>query len=210
MPEVRNPGLATVSTDGVTITGAGTPASPVALLAVQHDATLSGAGTVASPLAAAQQTPTGWPIAAYSTGLAPTLGTVVGANSSVLWAWFLPASVTFSHIAINIAFADAANNSDVGIYNAAGTLLADVGAQHMGSTGNQVFNVSGGAKTVGPGLIFFLCATASGTFSINSSTGLMALNFTTAFAASVGGACPASITPPSIGNGGRGPAFCLF
>jgi len=40
---------ATTHTDGVTMTGDGSLATPIALLAVQRDASLAGAGTVASP-----------------------------------------------------------------------------------------------------------------------------------------------------------------
>lgn len=44
------PGLTSVVTDGVTVQGAGTTLSPIAIKAVQHDGTLTGDGTVASPL----------------------------------------------------------------------------------------------------------------------------------------------------------------
>lgn len=40
----------TVNTDGVTVQGDGSLATPIALKAVQHDATLAGSGTVADPL----------------------------------------------------------------------------------------------------------------------------------------------------------------
>jgi hypothetical protein len=60
--QVNNPigsgGAGSVTTDGVTIQGAGTVPSPIALKQVETDATITGAGTVASPLSATGATTT--------------------------------------------------------------------------------------------------------------------------------------------------------
>jgi hypothetical protein len=202
MPEVRNPGLATVSTDGVTITGAGTPASPVALLAVQHDATLSGAGTVASPLSAAQQTPTGWPLTFFMHGYGGALAsfTVVTANKIELIGMYLPCSVQFSSLIFGVGTADAVNLSDIGIYTYAGVLAAHIGAQVLSSATIQAVAIAGGGTvTLPPGRYFWAATSNGSTIAFRDDTAGFTYTFqrATAFGTSSGGNLPNSITPPA-------------
>jgi hypothetical protein len=182
-----------VQNDGVTLQGAGTVASPLSLKAVQTAARLTGAGTVASPLDVS-----GWPVPGFVSGPGDGSNEALTANQLIIDAFIFPAPITFSHIALNIQTGDGTNNSDVGLYNSAGTLVAHAGAQHMGSAGRQVFAVSGGSKTIPPGLYFFAVTSAGSVLKLNSSESAMGIYYNANFGSSSGGALPATITPPSL------------
>lgn len=195
-------GAATVQTDGVTIQGDGSAGNKIAILAVQTDATLTGAGTVASPLSAVTQTPTGWPLpyfqfgvaAASATGLASPVNTL-----QLVGIWIL-AQLRFSNVTVIVGTADAVNNYDIGMYNAAGTRAWHIGAQTIPSTGIQTFAVAGAPITINPGLYFWATTAVVNTATIyTSGTTAQTLLYFSAFnqGATVGGAIPASITPPA-------------
>jgi hypothetical protein len=196
-------GAATVQTDGVTIQGDGSGGNKIAIKAVQTDATLTGAGTVASPLSAAQQTPTGWPLPFYAPYTANSnSGAAAFANSANtlnIFGIYLPAAVQFSNIQILIGTADAVNNQDLGFYNAAGTRVAHIGAQTMAATGSRSFAVVGAPITLTPGLYFWATTSVgtTATLFMGNSTLMWGYSLNTNYSASVGGALPASITPPS-------------
>jgi len=180
-------------TDGVTLQGAGISSSKLALKAVQTNASLSGAGTAGSHLSV-----NGAPITGWCTSGAYTDQSTLTANKLWLVGFFLAVPLTFSKIAVNINTADGTNNSDVGLYNVAGTLLANAGAQHMGSTGFQTFSAVQGAQTIPAGVIFLAATSAGSTLQLKQADDEPCLYVNTAFGSSAGGALPASITPPSL------------
>jgi len=197
--------LKAVSTDGVTLQGAGVSGNSLALKAVQTAARLTGAGTVASPLDIA-----GWPItcfAIYDNGN----GQTVTANKLSLTAFPLPYALTFAHIGLRIITDDATHDCDIGLYNSAGTLVANIGAQTIGSTGNQTFATVQGSQTISPGLYWFAITSAAS----NLQTGLIVGQFgglynSTGFGSSTGGALPSSITPPALSLTNASLSFALL
>jgi hypothetical protein len=137
-----------------------------------------------------------------------------GANAIVLWAFNIPYQVSLKHLGILIGHADASNTYDFGIYNAAGTLLANTGAKtySAASGATVIFNtVTQGTPTVGPGLFFFAwTSSAAGSLGIyvnyepyssfwqlNYLVGGLGYWFPTVTASS-SSTLPASITPPTF------------
>jgi hypothetical protein len=185
-------GSGTVHTDGVTITGDGSTGNPIAILQVETDATLAGAGTVASPLGVAD-----WPLPYISAG-DNNNAFVVTANQVSVYGFVIPYRFTFSNIAVASQTGDSVNNSDVGIYSAAGNLVAHIGAQAIQTfTGLQAFAVVGGAKTLPPGVYFFGWTSAANVLTLAGNSGTPILSYTATAAASAGGALPGTITPPA-------------
>lgn len=164
-------GLSTVTTDGVTIQGAGTVPSPIALKAAQTDSSLQGAGTVASPLgilsvgknatltgAGTVASPlgvTGWPLTFFSSGVWNSNSNIGANNAIAISGIVIPYALTFGHIAVNVATADASNNYDIGIYTAAGALVADIGPQTLPSTNYVHFATVQGSQTIQAGMYLF-------------------------------------------------------
>lgn len=203
---VWNPGgggAGTVQTDGVTIQGDGSAGNKIAIKQVETDATLTGAGTVASKL--------GLPVvpAFITYGLAAANFTVT-ANKLLLSTEIISVPTRFSQIQISIFSADGANNSDVGLYNFAGNLVAHAGAQLMGTAGVQIFSTVEGIQTIPQGVYFFAATSAGSilTLSVLGSTLLLYSNL--AFGSSSGGALPSSITPPTFGSGNFRNTFALL
>ena len=97
-------------------------------------------------------------------------------------------------------------------FNAAGTLVANAGAQVFGATGPVAITLVQGTVTAQPGLYFFAFTSAANVFSIiDGGNNTLALYRNTAFGASAAGALPATITPPSLGAPSLGgPWFNLF
>jgi hypothetical protein len=61
-----------------------------------------------------------------------------GGANQISWTQFqLPCGGTFGHIMTRVTTADGTNNSDLGIYNSAGTLVAHIGPATYASTGPQ-------------------------------------------------------------------------
>lgn len=188
-------GLATVSVDGVTITGNGTPGNP-----------LIGAGG----------TPAGWPVTYFAP---PAFGAPAGSNFAnplstlSLTGIALPAAVRFGTFVLDIAVADAVALYDAGFYTAAGALAFHIGAQTMPATGIRSFAIVGGTRTLNPGRYYFATTGASITAGANyNSTANDCLMFlqTTGFGVSALGVLPATITPPADALVyGRQPIFAL-
>jgi len=140
--------------------------------------------------------PAGWPLTFFSytnntgTGVTPN-----AANATTAIGFSLPFSLTFAHITCFILVADGANLYDFGIYNSAGTLVADIGAQHLPSTGLLTFATVQGSKTINAGLYLFGWTGNATTASLSGDASNGAFNwfFSTNVAASVGGGLPASI-----------------
>jgi len=207
--DVRNPGSgggsSTVTTDGVTIQGDGSIGNPIALKQVETQARLTGAGTVASKLDIA-----GWPLPFFMNVNNNGNGNVPGANNMILWGVVIPFAVTFAHIIFILATADGSNNSDVGLYNASGNLIANIGAQHLGSTGVQSVATVQGAQTILPGLYFYGITSAAGTLNAWSGSLGAGCYYNNAFATTSGGAMNATITPPTLAMNANSPSFGLI
>jgi hypothetical protein len=127
-------------------------------------------------------------------------GQLLTANTLLLIGFTLPAPVTFSNLVIGVTTGDGTNNSDVGIYNSAGTLIADAGAQHFSTTGNTVkIAMVQGSQTIQPGKYYLAYTSTATTFKPNVCYGGGDITFAynASFGASSGGALPASITPPA-------------
>lgn len=152
------------------------------------DATLAGAGTGASPLGVKN-----WPLTFFSRG--------IGASSSGINAglvngagFTLEAELTFSHVVLSIATADVVNNYDAGIYSKAGALLANIGKQHLPSTGTQSFAALQGSVTLSPGLYIFAWTTDASTVAgLYYDLNAIAWIHGASFATGSGGTLPASI-----------------
>ena len=169
------------------------------LSSVTTDATLTGAGTGASPLKVANPFPGGWPVSIWidrnnSGGTAHSFPT----NTLDIYGVQIDEQVQFSQLYIEIDALDAGHNYDVGLYNFAGTLLANIGAQPLPATGNLFFNTVQGLITINPAIYWLVFTGAASTAQYGISFGQRGtLSYATALAtqASAGGACPATITP---------------
>jgi len=218
--QVQNPGggIASVVTDGVTITGNGLNASPVAILQVQADASLQGNGAVGNVLGVTKQT-------SLAVGSKSNTHWPVIANGVQIVQFSLVQPVTFSSLCSNILTGDAgASKYDFGIYNAVGTLVADVAAD-----ASNGFTPLGGAVildkpclqgtvTLYPGSYYFAITGNSSTGNwdggqLNPGSGspggwwsLSASN--TSVAASTNGKLPSSIVVP--GASIQYASFCLL
>lgn len=221
-------GGGSVTTDGVTITGNGTGGSPIAILAVQNDGvTLQGAGTVASPMSikavqtAARLTGagtvaspldiSGWPLNAFvRTGVLTPLFGPTSSNTLCISAFQLPYALTFAHIGVYVGQADASHDSDLGLFNSAGTLVANIGATLISTTGEQSFATVQGSQTIPPGTYWFALTSTSTTIEIYGDNNGFCMYFSQNFGSSSGGALPASISPPAYSIGRNILVFMLF
>jgi hypothetical protein len=189
--DVRNPGSSggsgTVDTDGVTIQGDGSGGNPIAIKAVQVNPPISGAGTVASPLALT-------PITFDTFYYRAADNARNGANQISISGFSTHWPLSFSAIGVFIFTTDGSGLYDMGIYSAAGTLLANIGAQHLSNGNDQVFATVQGAQTIQPGRYVFAWTgnAAVATLGYTSSQGTWIVNQN--YASSSGGALPSSLT----------------
>ena len=125
------------------------------------------------------------------------------ANEIALYPFNLPYPLLVTDIIVRILAADGSNNSDIGIYDAAGNLVAHVGAQHISSTGVISFSIPGGPIIIGPGL-YFLAFTSAATnleWAVGSDGGSTNITTLGTSTTSSGGALPSTITiTTSLGN----------
>jgi len=189
-------------TDGVTLQGAGISSSKLALKAVQTNSGLTGTGAVGSPLGL---TPSNF-YSIGSFGGGPTQA--VTANTLVICGVVIPLAVVFSNFTFWLAAGDASHDSDIGIYTPAGALLANLGAQLLTGTGApQTIATLQSGVVIQPGKYLVAWTSAASTLSLytDAQTNAPWCWFSSAsYGTSVGGACPASITAPaqSIARGG--------
>jgi len=176
------------------------------LSTVSVTARLTGNGTSGSPLDIA-----GWPGTFISSpfsqasGLQPS-----GSNDIAIFGFELPYALTFANIAVFIQTADGSNNSDIGIYSQAGSLVANIGAQHI-SSGNQVakFATVQGSQTIVPGLYLFAMTSAASTLTVYGGiAGLWVKNLNVA--SSTGGALASSISAQTVSPDYEIPSFMLY
>jgi hypothetical protein len=147
------------------------------------------------------------------------------ANTVYLSAFNLPLAISAKHLYFYSLAADGTNQYDFGIYNSAGTLLANTGPQTISATGllNFTFVTGSGIITLTPGQYWFAITSAvggSGTFQlgVNAGTGgvqeygafqFLATTGTSGkwFSSSTpssGSTLPASITPPTLSTSNIG------
>ncbi len=117
---------------------------------VKTDATLTGSGTGASPLHVVSN-PNSW----YSQGVSASNQALSAINTTDVFGFLLPWPLTFAHMAVDISVADGSGTYDIGIYNSAGALIANIGAQHLGSSGIRNLATVQGAQTIAAGLYMF-------------------------------------------------------
>jgi hypothetical protein len=177
---------------------------PLAISSVATNATLAGNGTGASPLSVA-----GWPVSFFTIGqgfdnLAAT------ANTLSLFGFALPDALSFGHIVFTVNTVDGTNNSDVGIYTGAGALVANIGAQTLGSAGLLALPTVQGSQTVLPGLYLFAFTSAGSTLKIVYSNFPNQWYYNGSIDTSSAGALPASITAPTITVQARSAYFSLY
>ncbi|MFZ0991554.1 MAG: hypothetical protein WAN29_06585, partial [Candidatus Sulfotelmatobacter sp.] len=141
----------------------------------------------------------------FVTGGARTGGSQAATeNVTKLWGFLLPYAVTTTQITYEVMTADnTANDYDIGIYNASGNLLADIGA-----TPGTTFSASDGFHTLlwtqgSIGLAageYYLALTtncASACAQIAAAVGNVSFAVNVAAGASTGGALPATMTVPA-------------
>lgn len=189
-------GAATVQTDGVTIQGDGSSGNKIAIKQVETDASLSGAGTLASTLGLTAQT-------VFNIGANGTLNgypNIPNANTLWLYGFFLPFKLTFSNLGAHVATADGVNNSNWGIYSAAGTRICQIGAQTFGTNGKKSIALTGAPFTIMPGPYLFAFTSAAATLNLWSvNAGTFTPWFSSSnYATTAAGALPATITAPTV------------
>jgi hypothetical protein len=195
--------LLDAETDGVTLQGAGISSSKLALKAVQTDASLTGAGIGSSTLG--QLPITFWTNAPFNIGEF----SANNANRVGVYGICLETPVTFSNLTIFVGTGDGANNYDLGFYTQAGALVAHVGAQTMAATGIVTLPVIGAPITLFPGLYALAVSGQANTLTIGYGNANWAWIKNSSFAASVGGALPASIGAISPSFDRSIPSFLL-
>ena len=142
----------------------------------------------------------GYPLTLFQYGANPDSAVAASANAVNYTAFGLWAPISFGHLVVNVGAGDGVNNSDIGIYNAAGSaLLANIGAQHIAGTGIQTFTLVQGTVTLTPAryILAFTSVASTLTLQRDGHWGAWAV-VTTGTGSSSGGALPASIPAPTL------------
>ncbi len=131
------------------------------------------------------------------------------ANKATLWKVWLPSPCSTSAVTYDIGTADnSANTYDLGLYNAAGSLMV-----HTGSTAGTTFAAATGVKdaswsasAVLPAGIYYIALSSSCTASCatlaGASSNAIARETNTAVNVSSGGTLAATVTPPADASSG--------
>jgi len=162
---------------------------------VTTNSTLTGSGLASSALSV-----NGWPTNIFIIGGQADSSNATVANKVNYSGFYLTTSLTFTTLGVDISTPDGVNNSDIGIYNAAGSsLLANIGAQHLGSGGLQSFTITQGTVTLQPARYLLAFTSAAGTLTLNKDNRVITWAFTSGgVGVSAGGALPASIPAPTV------------
>jgi hypothetical protein len=172
------------------------------LTSVTTDGTLAGAGTVASPLSVK-----GWPLTYFQDSTNDQSFTFITTNSTYIQGFVLPYGLTFSHIAINVATADAGKLYDLGIYTKAGALVADIGPTNFAVTGTLSFSTVQGVLTLSPALYLFAMTGNNNVLGIGYGAEQYCWVVNAAVASSSGGQLPSSIPAQVTGTPAAHPVF---
>ena len=157
------------------------------MASVATNSTLTGTGKAASPLGVAA-----WPLTSWGFG-GPGSNQSISPNQISANGFYLPCALTFSKITVYVGTTDAVNDYDIGIYNRAGTLLANIGPQSIPSGGVQTFSFVQGAQTISPGLYLFAWTGNAGTLQLQSNGNSNTWYVNSNAGSSTGGTLPASI-----------------
>jgi hypothetical protein len=171
------------------------PGSSGGLTTVTTDASLKGNGTSGSPLGEVPITFFGAYFNSTATGLGATANTISLAGFS------LPVPFTLSNITVFINTVDAAHNSDIGIYSAAGALLAHAGAQAFATANTVTFAMIGAPIAIPKGSAIIAFTSAASTLKISNSAQTASWCYSASTGTSTGGALPNTITAPTIAVG---------
>lgn len=131
------------------------------------------------------------------------LASLDSANEIALYPFNLPYPLLVTDLIVKILTADGSNNSDIGLYDADGNLIAHIGAQHISSTGVISFSIPGGPIIIGPGLYFLAFTSVATTleWAVGSDGGSTSMTTLATSTTSSGGALPSTITiTASLGN----------
>jgi hypothetical protein len=175
-------GLSQVSVDGVTITGNGTPGSP-----------LIGAGGA----------PPGWPVTWWTQPVTYEAQQIqfggAAGNIVLLTGFAIAAPVRFNTVYLHVITDDPAGLYSVGIYNSAGALVCSSLPAAIGATGVFVFTQVGGPFTINPGRYYLGTTGNSGTAQFATASGPGVWNFFFNFTAiaTASGVLPTTITTPA-------------
>lgn len=137
------------------------------------------------------------PITFYETGNNISSQTPAGVNQIFATGFWLPIAITFSHISFWISTTDNANNYDIGIYNSAGTLVADIGPQHLPTAQLNTIATVQGALTIQPGLYVAAFCGAATTAAMGIDNARMSWFYTGNAGTSVAAQLPSTITAPT-------------
>lgn len=152
----------------------------------------------------------GWPLNFYSQGDFVGSGTAIGANEVLVAGFILEYSLKFTDLEVEIGVADAGSDSDLGIYNAAGNLVAHAGAQVIAAIGLQSFAMVEGSQTIEPGLYLLAATSVGGVLALYYSDLALVWYYNAAVAVSVGGALPAAIGAIAVSPSSYGIPFALY
>lgn len=154
--------------------------------------------------------PKGWPVTFFT--LFPNTNTSASpiANQVSVYGFTLGYLLTFSNIAFVVAVADATHNTDIGIYNQAGNLVANIGATLISGTGTQHFATLQGAQTINPGLYTFGFTSAGTALTFNTTANQICWLWNNNVATSSGGVLPASVGALSVSLNTQTPVFALY
>jgi hypothetical protein len=169
------------------------------LATVTTDSTLTGNGTAGSPLGVK-----GWPLKFFSSGIWNSQASFPGANAISICGLVLEYELTFGNIAVNVNTSDAVNNYDIGIYTAAGALVADIGPRPLPSTGFVHFAAAQGSQTIPPGLYLFAWTgpvnTAKLTLQTQNNPWIYNANVSASAAAQLPSTIAAQTPAPAVGG----------
>jgi len=171
-------------------TGGGTGGG---LATVSTNTTLAGNGTSGSPLGVKN-----WPLTFFTPCAVNGTSGINGANKVDIYGFALDHALTFANISIYIDTSDSSNNYDFGIYSDAGSLVANVGAQTLPSTGQHGFATVQGSQTILPGNYLFAVTGVMQVAVLYFSNSFLAWKVGLTYANSTGGALPSSITAPTV------------
>lgn len=118
------------------------------------------------------------------------------ANDIAIYPFILPYAQQVTNICVFISAADPSNNSDIGIYDAQGNLVAHIGAQLLSTAAAVTLAVEGGPVELAAGL-YFLAFTSAATnliWAISSDNMEYALALEATSSTSSGGALPSTIS----------------
>jgi hypothetical protein len=121
---------------------------------------------------------------------------LAAADDIAIYPFVLPYAQKVTNICVFISGADGSHNSDIGIYDASGNLVAHIGAQLISTAGARALAVLNGPVVLQPGL-YFLAFTSAATnliWAISSDDMEYALALESTSSTSSGGALPSSIS----------------